>query len=219
LVFGRTLIEPHKMTEFHHKEDPSKNVYGGTHTVTLAYTPPLRAVGATSDYESFTEPYSLGFVYVENRKLKNREVTTSLNTRAKMFFYDEERKLVHENVDARWSDTIEPTFAFVQPRERQYYLEKDIPAGGEQALCLVAKHKKDDNCFIFNLETYSQNELRRHDSLLRKGKTYIKIVLKNANPTNDDEEQWYELINLGSDFDITLNPIKDPMSRAMAKLL
>jgi len=211
LQFTKSKVKPLQMTEFHHKWNTDNNFFGGTATLSYAYLPTLRAYSSTGDYEQSTEPVSIALVYVENKKLENREITTSLNTHAKMFFYDEHMKPIHEDVDARWADTVEPSYSWLEPKERQYYLEKDIPAGVEQELCVVAKQKNDDNCFIFNLETYSENKLRRKEALLVKGKMFVKVVLRNANPLTADTWQWYELDNPGSGFDITITLTNKPL--------
>lgn len=209
VVFTNTVVRPHPMTEFRHKVEPGNNLFMGTAVVTTTYTPPLREVAATADYERVTEPYSIAFVCVENKKLKNQETVTSLNTHAEMHFYDENMKPIHESVGARWADTVEPTFSWLYPNERTYYLQKDIPAGIIQEFCVVAKQKNDENCFIFNLETYSENRLRRRESLLDRGKMFVKIVLKSSNMIND-VIQWFELNNLGSGFDIEFTMLKVP---------
>ena len=209
MVFVNTEVKPHPMTEFRHKEELGNNFFMGTAVINTTYTTPLREVAATADYERVTEPYSIAFVFVENKKLENQDIITSLNTHAEMYFYEENMSPIHESVAVRWADTVEPTYSWLSPKERSYYLQKDIPAGTTQEFCVVAKQKNDDNCFIFNLETYNENRLRRKESLLGKGKMFVKIVLKSANMVSDIV-QWFELNNLGSGFDIKLTMISIP---------
>jgi hypothetical protein len=203
MVFIDTEVRPHSMTEFRHKENHGPNFYMGTAVVDTTYNSPLREIAATADYEKVTEPYSIGFVIVENKKLENQGIITSLNTHAEMCFYTENMSPIHEGVGARWADTVEPTYYWLSPKESSYYLQKDIPAGTKQEFCVVAKQKNDVSCFIFNLETYSENSLRRKESLLGKGKMFVKIVLKSANMV-DDIVQWFELNNPGSGSEIKL---------------
>jgi hypothetical protein len=204
MVFINTEVKLHKMTEFRHKEKHKPNYYMGTNSADMFYNPILRDVAATTaDYYKITEPYSISFIIVENKKLKNQDIVTSLNTHAEMYFYQENLFPIHECVDARWADTVEPTHYWSSPKEKSYYLQKDIAAGTKEKICVVAKQKKDVNCFIFNLDTYNENKLRRRESILGRGKIFVKIILKSANMV-DDVVQWFELNNPGSGADIEL---------------
>lgn len=209
LVFAEPYVKKYSMTEFRHKTDDSQSMVAGTATVTIAYTPRLRDISSTDNYEDVTESYLIAFALVENRKEKNKEVVTSLNTYAVLDFYKENLTPVKEGVNARWADTKEPSYNWLNPEEERYYLQKDIAAGTTEKLCLVTRREKGGDCYIFNLETYQGNKVERKELLIGKGLFFVKITVKSANPVND-LEGWFEIKNTGKKSDLQIRKIDKP---------
>ena len=209
LVFTEPYVKKYPMTEFHHKTDDSQSMVAGTATITNAYTPGLRDISSTDNYEDVTESYLIVFALVENKKEKNKEVITSLNTHAVLNFYKEDTTIIIEGVNARWADTKEPSYTWLNPTEESYYLQKDIPAGTTEKLCLVTRREKGGDCYIFNLETYQGNKVERKELLIGKGLFLVKIIVRNANPTND-LEGWFEVKNSGEKNDLRIRTIEKP---------
>jgi hypothetical protein len=209
LVFTEPYVKKYSMTEFRHKTDDSQSMVAGTATVTVSYTPGLRDIGSTDNYEDVTESYLIAFALVENKKEQNKEVVTSLSTHAVLDFFKEDTTIIRKGVDARWADTKEPSYTWLNPTEESYYLQKDIPAGTTEKLCLVTRREKGGDCYIFNLETYQGNKVERKELLIGKGLFFVKIIVRNANPTND-LEGWFEIKNFGEKNDLQIRRIEKP---------
>lgn len=209
LVFSEPYVKKYPMTEFRHKTDDSQSMVAGTATVTIAYTPGLREISSTDNYEDVTESYLIAFALVENKKEKNKEIVTSLNTHALLDFYKEDSTPIKEGVSARWADTKEPSYSWLSPIEERYYLQKDIAAGTTEKLCLVTRREKGGDCYIFNLETYQGNKVERKELLIGKGLFFVKITVKSANPVND-LEGWFEIKNTGKKSDLQIRKIDKP---------
>ena len=209
LVFTEPYIKQYPMTVFHQIIDDNQSLVAGTDTITSSYVHRLRIMDSTGDYLTDTESYLIVFASVENKKEGKKEVVTSLNTHAEIDFYKEDFSVIKTGVNARWADTIEPSYAWLQPTIEKIYLQKDIPAGITEKLCLVTRRENGGNCYIFNRETYQKSKVESNDLLIGKGTFFVRITVRNANPTND-LEGWFEIINPGEEGVLQIRRIEKP---------
>lgn len=203
------IIGKWNMTEYYRENDPDNRFVAGTATVSMSYLPAVRELyGSTEGLSSESDEYAIVLVTYKNQKLPEQEIDTAFNVSAHMNFFDSDMNpLLSKNIDGRWADLQEPTYNWLNPQPRHFYLEIDIPANAERKLCVVAKQRKDDKCYVYNLDTYEKNKVKRLEVALPKGKILVQIILQGSN--FDNISRWFELNNPGRGKDIEFKLIKD----------
>lgn len=203
------IIGKWNMTEYYRENNPDNRLVAGTATVSMSYLPAVRQLyGSTEGLSSESDEYNIVLVTYKNQRLPDQEIDTAFSVSAHMSFFDSDlNPLLSNNIDGRWADLQEPTYYWLNPQPKHFYLEIDIPANGERKLCVAAKQKKDDKCYVYNLDTYQENKVKRAEVALPKGKILVQIILQGSN--FDNVSRWFELHNPGRGKDMEFKPIKD----------
>lgn len=116
---------------------------------------------------------------------------------------------------AKWAETIEPTFNILSPKPPYEYQEIDIPGNSSRELCLVAKVNEEPNAYIFNLDSYLQQNIRRPNAIINQGINFLRIIIKGSN--FQDKYFWFILENHGKNSRISLSQILDKKELARIK--
>jgi len=212
LVIKGISLKQMPVTHYEHKNDPDLQLFGGTASQSLLYTPMIRSVGDTDSFTAFTETNTIAILKVENKKVNKFKGGPAVKTQAKIYVYDENKRPIMEGINARWSTTESSIEG--NPKDPHHYTEIDIPAGAERELCLIAKELFDNNCYIFNQETYNHNILKRDEAKLTIGTYLLKIVVYGEN-TVEDTESWFTLENPGiGKFHIVEIPASDKKNKS-----
>jgi len=161
--------------------------------------------GSTDFLGSKTEIFLFTFIEFVNTRLGKGLTKTAKNATAQMDFFNEKLQQIHQNIKGRWADSNEPTFHLSNPIPISEYLEMDIPGNLSRELCSVGKIYEDTDCYIFNLDSYLQQKLKREKALIGKKVHYLRIYLKGSN--FDDLYFWFKLINPGINSTTVLSQI------------
>jgi hypothetical protein len=139
--------------------------------------------GGTATYRRFpsdtrVEDYLFAHVVFVNTSKYPQEHTTAHKVWAEIIFYNQDKKLLWNNIKGRWTDTIQPNK--LQPSQiKRDLLQVDIaPNQLDWELDIAMRHVDEKIGFVFNNDSYEFVEFQRDDMVLREKKYLVKIVLR-----------------------------------------
>lgn len=181
--------------------------YSGGTVLPTEYKPAFRTKygdADNSDVETTEQTYVL--VEFQNNPERRGEVHHAIGVIARIKYYDDKgNNILGKEIKGLWAG-IEPS-RLIAPKEDYEFTQVTIPASGdERILCIGVKHKDDEDCYAYTLESYQGGEfLKSEDLKLGIGVIRAEITLSGSNL--DDMAFSFRLVNPGKGRDITITEI------------